>query len=107
MLHLIFTYTIASYACRNDVLTYVLVQCTYDHTPGASALRSRRVRAYVVLEQPNACAFWESWTSYLIIDNLTHNDSGEYVCRAWSEDTAEAKANSLKSQTLVLQLGKM
>eukprot|EP00731_Ephydatia_muelleri_P021018 Em0013g745a len=83
----------------------ILWKCTYDPTPGASALRRRRVRAYNVYQPPHdGCVFWNSWTSYLIIDNLTLNDSGEYACSAWNEETPALKAESLTSQTLVLQI---
>eukprot|EP00731_Ephydatia_muelleri_P021034 Em0013g761a len=84
---------------------FCTTNCTYDPTPGASALRRRRVRAYNVYQPPHdGCAFWKSWTSYLIIDNLTLNDSGEYACSAWNEETPALKAESLTSQTLVLQI---
>ena len=83
------------------------MQCTYDHTVDASALRLKKIRAYNVLKSSaDPCVFWTSWNSYLIIDNLTHNDSGEYICSAWSNDALGGKAKSLTSQTLDLQVGK-
>ena len=98
-------YCTFNYFAFHHGFTFIWVQCTYDPTPGASALRRRRVRAYNVYQPPHdGCAFWKSWTSYLIIDNLTLNDSGEYACSAWNEETPALKAESLTSQTLVLQI---
>ena len=82
---------------------HVYIQCTYDRTPGAVALRSNRVRAYNTFQSQDACTFWTSWVTYLIIDNLTYNDSGEYACNA---QPLEASVVLNTSQTIVLTIGK-